>query len=396
MARPTNRLTVQEIERLKTRSRHADGLGLWLNVGRTGSKSWVFRWTVKGHVREMGLGPYPALSLANARKKAFEYRQLVANGLDPKIERDKQYGKTFGEVADAYLKAMASRWTHPTTRLQWSNTLSVNCAPIRNRQVSDIETADILSILNPVWLSTPETGARVRLRIESVLDYAKAKNQREGDNPARWKGHLSNILPARQRLDQKHHAAMPYSDIPEFWQQLNEVEALSARALEFLILTAGRTGEVLGATWGEIELSKGLWVIRANRMKGQREHRVPLTEHAISILAPLNENRISKFVFPGLKRGMPLSGMAMKMLIRRMKVEGASVHGFRSTFRDWCGDETSFPREVAEAALAHKVGSDVEQAYRRSDALEKRRRLMQAWADYCTGARQGKLVKLHG
>jgi integrase len=397
MTRATNRLTALGIDKLKTRSRHADGLGLWLNVGKTGGKSWVFRWTPRGgKVREMGLGPYPAMSLSNARKKAFEYRQMVANGLDPKRERDKQHGKTFGDVADAYLVAMQPRWTHERSRAQWKTTLTTDCAPIRNRQVADIETADILLILNPIWSEIPETASRVRNRIEGVLDYAKAKNWREGDNPARWRGHLSKILPARQKLNHKHHAAMAYSELPGFWPRLNDMEALSARALELLILTAARTGEILYATWDEFDLDNALWVIPAVRMKAQRDHRVPLTNAALAILKPLYENRVSHFVFPGQKPRKPLSDNAMKMLIKRMKIKSASIHGFRSTFRDWCGDETSFPREIAEAALAHKVGSDVEQAYRRSDALEKRRRLMEAWAEYCTEKNANNVVVLRG
>ncbi len=396
MVRATNRLTVQRIESLKSRGRHGDGLGLWLNVGKTGSKSWVFRWTKKGHVREMGLGPYPALSLSNARKKAIEYPQMIANGLNPRLERDRQYGKTFGEVADAYIVAMRSRWSHHKTYDQWQSTLTDVCKSIRSQQVADIQTADVLKILNPIWNTTPETASRIRNRIERVLDYAKSKGWRESDNPARWRGHLENILPARQKLDRGHHAAMDYSSLPEFWRQLNDKELLSARALEFLILTAGRAGDILNATWEQIDLEKGLWIISAKRMKAQRDHRVPLTSESLAILRPLYENRVSQFIFPGQKSGKPLSIMAMKMLIRRMKIKGASVHGFRSTFRDWAGDETNFAREIAEAALAHKIGSEVEQAYRRSDALEKRRRLMQAWADYCTGAKQGKVVNLHG
>jgi integrase len=339
MVRATNRLTVRGIESLKSRGRHADGLGLWLNVGKTGSKSWVFRWTPRGgKVREMGLGPYPAISLAAARKRAFDNRRMVAHGLDPKRERDRQDGKTFGEVADTYFEAMQSRWTNDKTRSQWNSTLTTVCKPIRNRQISEIEIADILKILKPMWSVTPESAYRVRMRMEGVLDFAKARGWREGDNPARWRGHLENILPARQKFTQGHHPAMAYSDLPEFWQQLNGKEALAARALELLILTASRTSEVLKAPWDEFDLDGGLWVIPAVRMKAKRGHRIPLTGEALAILKPLYEIRISKFVFPGQKSGKPLSGMSMEMLLRRMKIENATVHGFRSTFRDWCGD----------------------------------------------------------
>jgi len=396
MARKTNRLTAISIDRMKAQGRFADGGGLWLNVTHTGSKSWVFRWTRKGKVREMGVGPFPAVSLANARRKVFEYREMVANGLNPKFERDRQDGKTFGEVADTFLEDMKARWTTEKSRNQWKSSLNDYCSPIRNRLVAEIETSDVLKILNPIWSVKAETASRVRMRIESVLDYAKAKGWREADNPARWRGHLSNILPARQSHTKRHHPAMEYGDLPDFIVRLRGSEALAARALDLLILTASRTSEVLKAEWSEFNLNKAIWVIPAERMKAKRDHRIPLTDDALEILKPLYECRVSDFVFPGQKLGRPLSGMAMEMLLRRMKVTEVTVHGFRSTFRDWCGDKTSFPREIAEAALAHSVGSAVELAYRRSDALEKRRQLMNAWADYCGGVKQGKVVQLHG
>lgn len=396
MARKTNRLTAISIDRMKAKGRFADGGGLWLNVTVSGSKSWVYRWTRKGRVSEMGLGAFPAVSLANARRKAFEYREMVASGLNPKFERDRQDGKTFGEVADTFMVDMSARWTSDKSRNQWKSTLNDYCSPIRNRLVAEIETSDVLKILNPIWKEKAETASRVRMRIESVLDYAKAKGWREAGNPARWRGHLSNILPARQNHLKKHHPAMAYGELPAFIIRLRNAEALAARALDLLILTASRTSEVLKAEWGEFDLDNSLWVIPTERMKAKRDHRIPLTNDAMTILTPLYEHRISEYVFPGQRQGRPLSGMAMEMLLRRMKIENATVHGFRSTFRDWCGDKTTFPREIAEAALAHKVGGAVELACRRSDALEKRRQLMEAWADYCGGVKHGKVVKLHG
>jgi len=380
---------------MKAKGRFADGAGLWLNVTQSGTKSWVFRWTRKGKVREMGLGPFPAISLANARRKAFECREMVAIGLDPVVERDRQDGKTFGEVADTFLEDMKARWTTEKTRKLWKSSLTDYCLPMRNKQVSEIETSDVLKVLNPIWNVKAETASRIRMRIEAVLDYAKAKGLRQADNPARWRGHLSNILPARQPHLIKHHPAMEYADLPNFITRLRNAEALAARALDLLILTASRTSEILKAEWGEFDLDEALWVIPAERMKAKRDHRIPLTNDALQILRPLYENRISEYVFPGQRPGRPLSGMAMEMLLRRMKVTDATVHGFRSTFRDWCGDRTSFPREIAEAALAHSVGSAVELAYRRSDALEKRRQLMESWADYCAGVKQGKVMRLH-
>lgn len=396
MARTVNRLTATGLAKLRNRGRIADGGGLWLNISHTASKSWVFRWTPKGgRPREMGLGPYPAVSLADVRRKAAVCREQAAAGLDPKAERDKESGKSFGVAADAYLDAMSSRWTNSKTRWQWQSTLTDRCAPIRIRPIMEIDTADVLSILNPIWSKIPETAARTRMRIEGVIDYAKAQGWREGDNPARWKGHLENILPKRQTLTKGHHPAMAYLELPDFFARLETVEALSARALQILILTAGRSIEVLQATWGEIDLENALWVIPAKRMKAKRGHRIPLTSEAIAILKPLYETRVSSYVFPGQKNGKPLSAMSMEMLLRRMKVEDATVHGFRSTFRDWCGDCTNSPREVAEQALAHIVADATERAYRRGDALEKRRALMQAWADYCTGANSRKVVELH-
>jgi len=360
-------------------------------------RSWVFRWTPRGgKPREMGLGPFPEVSLARARELAAQYREHVASNRDPKAERDRCIGNTFGEAADAYLEAMSSKWTNDKTRWQWKTTLNNRCEPIRKRPVTQIDTADVLKILKPIWQSIPETASRTRMRMEAVLDYAKAKEWREGENPARWRGHLANILPKPQKLTRGHHAAMPYRELPHFMEKLQATEALAGRALELLILTASRTGEILKAQWEEFDLEQSIWTIPAERMKMKRHHRIPLTKAALDILSPLSEARINSFVFPGQKPGKPLSNMALEMHLRRMRIENVTVHGFRSTFRDWCGDETSFAREIAEAALAHKVGNDVEQAYRRSDALDKRRRLMEAWAGYCCGSVSNNVVRLSG
>jgi integrase len=273
-------------------------------------------------------------------------------------------------------------------------TLERYAAPIRQTRVSEVETGDVLGVLKHLWQSRPETASRLRGRIERVLDYAKAHGWRTGENPALWRGHLQNVLPARQKLTRGHHAAMPYRDVPGLMGELRGKRAMAARALEFLILTAARAGEVFGATWDELDLEKGLWTIPGNRMKAGKEHRVPLSERALAVVSDLNEARVSDYVFPGQKPGRPLSSMAFDMLMRRMKVDAYTAHGFRSAFRDWAGDCTSFPREVAEAALAHKVGDSVELAYRRGDALEKRRALMQAWADHCLNAIGVKVVSM--
>lgn len=383
MARSLNKLTVTGINKLNSRGRLGDGGGLWLNVNYSGSKAWVFRWSPRGgSPREMGLGPYPAISLARARELAAANRTHVAEGRDPKSERDKDFGKTFVEVAELYLEAMSSKWTNDKTRWQWQTSLLDKCAPISRRPVAQIDTADVLTVLNKMWSATPETASRVRMRIEAVLDYAKAQDWRSGENPARWKGHLENILPKRDKRSVRHHPAMPYADVPAFMERLRETDSLSSCALQLLILTGARTGEVLNSTWDEFDLDPGLWVIPAKRMKAKNEHRVPLTRAALDILKPLYEVKHSNFVFPGQKPSKPLSNMSMEMLLRRLGEQQATVHGFRSAFRDWCGDKTDYPREIAEAALAHAVGSSVELAYRRGDALEKRRKLMEEWAAF--------------
>jgi len=289
---------------------------------------------------------------------------------------------------------MQGRWAHEKTVRQWHQTLNDLALPIRRLSIAQVDTASVLRLLKPIWQEKPETAAKSRMRLEAVLDYAKAKGWRAGENPARWRGHLANILPPRRRLTKGHHPAMRYEEVPAFMERLTASEATAARALEFLILTACRTQEVLRSEWEEIDFATALWVIPSSRMKMKREHRVPLAGRAIDLLKLLHNARTSEFVFPGQVPGKPLSNMAMEMLIKRMKIVGASPHGFRSSFRDWVGDCTSFPREIAEAALAHKVGDSVELAYRRGDALEKRRALMQAWADYCFGATSGKVIPM--
>lgn len=396
MARAANRLTAIQISRIKNKGRYADGGGLYLRVSPTLNKSWVFRWVRSGSENEMGLGPYPDVSLADARQLAYEARQHLAVGRSPKAERDRvrEHGRIFGDVADEYFSAMQGRWTSQKTRWQWKNTLTEFASPIRKLPISQVDTAAVLRLLEPIWQNKPEAAAKARMRFEAVLDYAKAKGWREGENPARWRGHLANMLPPRQRLTKGHHPAMPHEEVPAFIERLQASDALAARALEFLILTTCRSQEVLKAQWDEIHLASALWIVPALRMKARREHRVPLSSQAMTLLNSLNEAGTSKFVFPGHAAGKPLSNMAMGMLLKRMKIAGASPHGFRSSFRDWAGDHTPFPREIAEAALAHKVGDAVELAYRRGDALEKRRELMQAWADYCSNVKGGKVVPM--
>ena len=269
-------------------------------------------------------------------------------------------------------------------------------APLRNLRLDEIGTEDVLGVLTPIWLTKSETASRLRGRIERVLDAARAKGPRSGENPARWRGHLDALLPKRQKLTRGHHAAMPYEDVPAFVARLRGSDSVSILALEFLILTAARSGEVLGARWDEIDHEGKLWIVPAARIKGAREHRVPLTKRALAILKTIEKVRTGDYVFPGQKRGEPLSEMALAMAMRRLKTSDFTVHGFRSAFRDWAGEETVFPREVAEAALAHVVGDATERAYRRGDALEKRRKLMDAWASYIEAKPAANVVRLAG
>jgi len=388
MARKSNKLTALKAGKLATEGRHSDGNGLYLAIDGD-RRRWLFLFTMNGKRREMGLGSAREVSLAEARQLAEEARRLVRSGADPiearKIERPAI--PTFGAFADELTKDLSKGFTNAKHRYKWELTLGdAYCKTIRPKLVSEIATDDVLEVLKPVWLTKPETSSKLRGRIEKVLDAAKAKGFRSGENPARWRGHLANLLAKQPTLIRGHQPAMPFGDLPAFMGRLRDRDAVSARALEFLILTAARAGEVFGATWGEIDNTAKLWTIQPVRMKAKVAHRVPLTARALAILEEMAKLRISDdaaaFVFPGAKRGRPLSNMAFKMLLDRMGETGFVPHGFRSSFRDWCGECTPFPREVAEAALAHSVGNAVEQAYRRGDALEKRRKLMDAWAGF--------------
>ena len=395
MARTSKKLTALDVKNQTKPGRHADGDGLYLNIAKGGSMSWIFLGMKDGTRREMGLGGYPAVSLADARTKMDECRKAVAAGVDPIAARNVEKPKTFGECADDFIASMEGGWRNDKHTDQWRMTLGdAYCKSIRSKSVAEVSTDDVLKILTPIWQTKAETASRLRGRIERVLDYAKVKGWRQGENPALWRGHLKGALPARQKLQRGHHAAMGYKALPAFIERLQGAEAMSARALEFLILTAARSGEVLGAKWPEFDLEEAIWTVPADRMKAGKEHRVPLSDRALAIVKALHEVRTNDYVFPGERKDRPLSGMAFAMLMRRMKVAAYTPHGFRSAFRDWCGDETTFQREVAEAALAHEVGNKVEAAYRRSDALKKRRDLMTAWERYCLIPLQDNVVAL--
>jgi len=380
--RTLNRFSAKEVERLKTPGRHSDGGGLYLAIDNKGRRRWVFMYVRRGHRVELGLGGGRDLPLATARTEATALRAMLANGEDPKAARAGEEVPTFGECADAYVETMQSSWRNTKHAAQWSMTLKTYAKPVRNHPVDEITTQDILDILQPLWKRVPETAKRLRGRIENVLDAAKAKGQRSGENPARWRGHLDQLLPKRQQLTRGHHAALPYEEVPAFMVELRIRTAVAARALEFTILTACRTSEVLGAKWEEIDSEKKVWTIPASRMKAAREHRVPLSLRCLEIIEDMRKKGTDGFVFPGPKPKEPLSTMAMAMLLRRMKAE-ITVHGFRSTFRDWASETTGFPHEVCEMALAHTITNKAEAAYRRGDLFEKRRKLVAAWTNYC-------------
>jgi integrase len=289
---------------------------------------------------------------------------------------------TFEKMAEDVIASLEQGFRNEKHRKQWRSTLQTYAESLMPMKIDAIETNDSLKVLRPIWTAKTETASRVRGRIEKILDAAKARGYRRAENPARWRGHLDHLLPKQAKLSRGHHAAMPYADVPAFLEALRQRYAIAGLALEFCILTAARTGEVLGARWEEIDMTGHVWTIPGARMKAGREHRVPLSGRALAILDIMAAARIGDFVFPGQKKGKPLSGMAMEMMLRRMKIENATVHGFRSSFRDWAGNETNFPRELAEQALAHVIGDKAEQAYRRGDALERRRALMEEWANF--------------
>lgn len=382
MAQTLNRLNPKLVAAITKPGRHADGGNLYLLVSTTGAKSWVFMYRLNGKQRELGLGSIRSVSLATARRQAAAYREALATGTDPRSLRVDREVPTFGEVAKEVIESFRPTWKNAKHAQQWENTISQYCGSLLRLRVDEIEVAEVLKVLKPIWQRIPETASRVRMRLEKILDYAKAKGWRNGENPARWRGHLDHILPPRKRLTRGHHKAMPHKEVPALIRRLQDLGSVSAMALEFCILTATRSGEVLGATWSEIDVEQAVWTIPAQRMKAGREHRVPLEGRALEIVKSLKDGRVGEYVFPGAKAARPLSVMSMTMVMRRIK-QPYTVHGFRSAFRDWASEETSFAREVAEQALAHIIENAVERAYRRSDLFDKRRELMKAWNDHC-------------
>ncbi|WP_081925375.1 site-specific integrase [Bosea sp. UNC402CLCol] len=388
MGQKLHKLTALQVKTLKAPGLHSDGGGLYLVVDTSGARRWlfVFRWQSKR--KEMGLGGLRGTTLAGARDKAAAARASVSAGINPidarKANAARKAPKTFGESADELLRSIVPGFKNVRHRAQWKRALEHYALPIRGKALQDVETADILRILQPLWQTKQETASRVRGRIERVLDAAKAKGEIASpwENPARWRGHLQTLLSQRTKLARGHHAAMPYADVPTFVAKLRLRDATAAAALDFAILNASRANEALGARWEEFNLDSRVWTIPRERMKNGKPHRVPLSTSAVSIVERQKRTKISDFVFPGQKTDKPLSGMAMEMLLRRMGASEFTQHGFRSSFRDWCGERTNFPRELAEAALSHSVGDETQRAYRRGDALERRRKLMEAWCQF--------------
>ncbi|MDH0851077.1 tyrosine-type recombinase/integrase [Delftia tsuruhatensis] len=394
MSRKATELGALAVSRLREPGLHAVGgvSGLYLQVTSSGARSWILRATVGGKRRDMGLGGFPDVTLAFAREKAREARSKIEQGLDPILERERALSllraeqaksMTFEAACQALIDAKSDEWRNPKHRAQWAASLATYAYPtIGKLQVGDVGQAHILSILQPIWKEKTETATRLRGRIEQALDWARVRGFREGENPARWRGHLDKLLPAPTKIAKVvHHKALPIDAMPGFMAQLRQRKGLSARALEFLVLTAARSGEVRGATWQEIDMEAAVWTVPAERMKAQKEHRVPLSPQALALLAGMPRVEGNDLVFPA-PRGGQLSDMTLTNLMRRMELD-AVPHGMRSTFRDWAAERTHFPREVAEMALAHTIGNAVEAAYRRGDLFTKRAEMMANWGNFC-------------
>jgi integrase len=397
MPRPVNKLSALKVKNASTPGYLSDGDGLYLQVSKIGTKSWVFRYQLAGRAREMGLGSIRTFTLQEARERARRCRQLLADGVDPIAQRDVERqqqrleaarAQTFDQCAAAYIAAHRAGWKNVKHAEQWENTLAAYASPAFGAlPVADIDTAAVMRALGPIWNTKTETASRVRGRIEKVLDWATVQGFRTGENPARWRGHLDKLLPKRSKVQKvQHHPALPYAEAPAFMAKLRAQEGIAARALEFLILTATRTGEVIGARWDEFDLEAGSWTIPAERMKAGKEHEVPLSARALEIVQGLAKMRPGSYVFPGRRPRDPLSNMALLALLKRMGRSDLTAHGFRSTFSDWAHETTNFPSEVIEMALAHTIRNKVEAAYRRGNLREKRRELMDAWNVHAVGA----------
>ncbi|WP_132979293.1 site-specific integrase [Pigmentiphaga sp. D-2] len=393
MAKSINRLSSLAVSKASKPGLYSDGNGLYLQITSAGVKSWLFRYMKSGKARAMGLGPLHSVTLAEARMKALECRKHLLGGQDPLDQKLQSAAEealtqhlsiTFAKCAEAYIEAHEAAWKSAKHAAQWQSTLSTYAEPVFDKlPVAAIDTGLVMKVLEPIWRTKTETASRLRGRIEAVLDWATVRGYRTGENPARWKGHLDHLLPKRSKIQKvEHHPALPYQDLPAFMEQLRTLNGNAARALELLILTATRTSETIEATWEEVDLDAKTWTIPAARMKAGQEHRVPLSQAAVALFEEQKRISTTAFVFEGGKANKPLSNMALLQLLKRMGRRNLTAHGFRSTFRDWVGETTSFPRELAEAALAHTLRNKTEAAYARGDLLQKRAELMEAWSSF--------------
>ncbi|MDR5771223.1 MULTISPECIES: phage integrase central domain-containing protein [unclassified Caballeronia] len=395
--RQLHKLNALKVSKESTPGYYADGGGLYLQISKSGSRSWIFRFSLAKRSREMGLGALATVSLAEARGLASECRKMLAEGRDPIEVRNAHRERaaleetdslTFKKAATDYIENNRASWKNAKHAQQWTNTLQTYAFPIIGKiDVRHVDTSMVVRVLQPIWAEKTETASRVRGRIECVLDYAKAIGKRAGENPARWRGHLDKVFPAEGKVHKiRHHPALPYAELPAFMRELRQREGVSARVLELTILTCARTTEALDLQPEELQLRNRLWIVPPARMKAKREHRVPMCDRAIELVqAALDQPREGKYLFPGEKKGRPLSNMAMLNLLERMGYPDITVHGFRSTFRDWVADCTEYPDSIADMALAHVVADKTDAAYRRGDMLERRRRLMDEWAKFCNG-----------
>ena len=399
------RLTALSITRAKKPGYIHDGGGLYLQVAPAGSKSWVFRFSIAGRRREMGLGSYPGVSLALARQLASDAHLLARAGKDPIAARDAGRARqrlddaraiTFDQAAEQYIAANEPGWRNDKHRGQWRTSLAAFASPvIGTMPVADIGVTQVMRVVEPLWREKAETGSRVRGRIERVLDWAKVRGYRTGENPAQWRGHLDKLLPARRKVQKvKHHAAVAIDDLPVVYASLARLDSVTALALRFVILTAARAGEVIGARWPEFDMEAKVWTVPSNRIKAGKTHRVPLSREAMEILTRVRASATNAFVFPGRVTERPLSHSAMLKVLKVAGCGDATTHGFRSTFRDWASERTHYSRDVAEMALAHAIGDQVEAAYRRGDLFERRKLMMEDWARFVLTTPSAKVVSI--
>ncbi len=385
------KLTSLEVNRIKEPGKHPLGENLYLQVSKSGTRSWIFRYTLDGKGRWMGLGSASVVSLAKARDLVVDQKRILQKGLDPlkkrafDLKEEQAKSVTFKQCAENYIEAHKPKWKSRKNLIQWQNSLATYAYPVcGDLPVGEIDTATVMKILKPIWYEKTETASRVRARVERILSWATVQGYRNGENPAQWRGHLDQLLPNKSTISKTNHfKAMPFDEVGFFIKDLRAMEGIASRAMEFLILTATRTNETLEARWDEINLDEKVWTIPATRMKAKREHKIPLSHRCIQLLLEMRDLRCSEFVFPGTKHNHPLSNMSLLMILRRMDLK-FTTHGFRSSFSDWAAERTNITREVVEMALAHTIKNKVEAAYRRGDLMLKRKKLMDTWAEYCS------------